>query len=175
MPDILTVSAGNEYDQTKTPSSMDGESWWGTNHEQEVNFTAPGIHDLTTNIHGTDGYIGGDCQAPSSTAPRRPRQSSPGACALVLSANPNLSEAEVTALIEDDADQVPLLPVRQQSQQLLRQQQACRDHPAMKAAEAMLAIDRRAFDRAVSQWRRPEGLAGRRAAPGTTRPRRPWS
>jgi len=87
LPDVITVSASNEYDEAKTPTSKDGETWWGTNHGPEVDVAAPGVHNLTTDISGADGYAGGDYEPKfNGTSSATPIVA--GACGLVLSANP---------------------------------------------------------------------------------------
>ena len=137
LPDVLTVSASNEYDEAKTPSSMDGESWWGTNHGPEVDVAAPGVHNLTTDIHGADGYIGGDYEPKfNGTSSSTPIVA--GACALVLSANPNLSEAEVRALIKDNTDQVGSYPYVNNRNDFFGNGRL-NVYKAVKAAKAMLA------------------------------------
>ena len=42
LPNVLAVSASNEFDQPKTKNSADGvETWWGSNFGQEVDVAAP--------------------------------------------------------------------------------------------------------------------------------------
>lgn len=106
---VLTVAASNEYDEAKTPTSRDGETWWGTNHGPEVDVAAPGVHNLTTDIGGADGYQPGDYIADfNGTSSATPIVA--GACALVLSANPDLTESKVREIIAASADQVGPYP-----------------------------------------------------------------
>jgi subtilisin family serine protease len=106
---VLTVSASNEYDEAKTPTSKDGENWWGTNHGAEIGIAAPGVHNLTTDISGPGGYVGGDYDPKfNGTSSATPIVA--GACGLVLSANANLRESEVRSIIQGTADKVGPYP-----------------------------------------------------------------
>lgn len=109
LPNVLTVSASNEFDEAKTPTSQDGESWWGSNYGPEVDVAAPGVHNLTTDISGTAGYAPGDYEAAfNGTSSATPIAA--GACALVLSAQPSLTEGQVRNLITSRADKVGQFP-----------------------------------------------------------------
>lgn len=106
---VLTVSASNEYDEAKTPTSKDGETWWGTCHGAEIDVAAPGVHNLTTDISGASGYDGGD-YAPSFNGTSSSTPLVAGACALVLSANGHLLESEVREHIRRSAVKVGQYP-----------------------------------------------------------------
>jgi subtilisin family serine protease len=109
LQNVLTVSASNEYDEAKTPTSRDGENWWGTNHGAEIDVAAPGVHNLTTDISGQNGYAGGDYQPKfNGTSSATPIVA--GACALLLSANPDLRENQVRSIIQQTADKVGPYP-----------------------------------------------------------------
>ena len=109
LAEVLTVSASNQDDQPKTKTSSDGEHWWGSNHGPEVDVAAPGVRIATTDITGDRGYNrsanAGDYvlnfNGTSSACPQ-----AAAVCALVLSANPNLSEAEVRSIVRQTADKV---------------------------------------------------------------------
>jgi subtilisin family serine protease len=109
LPEVLTVAASNEYDEPKTPTSADGETWWGTNYGPEIDVGAPGVHNLTTDISGTSGYdptdFAGTFNGTSSATPIVA-----GICGLVLSANPNLREYEVREIIRNTAAKVGSVP-----------------------------------------------------------------
>lgn len=95
---IITVSASNQYDEIKTPTSKDGEDWWGTCFGPEVDVAAPGVRNLTTDIAGVAGYDGGD-YTPNFNGTSSATPIVAGACALVLSADPSLTEAQVREII----------------------------------------------------------------------------
>ena len=112
LPSVLTVSASNEFDEFKTRSSRDGEHWWGSNFGPEVTVAAPGVHNYTTDITGVGGYNGQpnghytpDFNGTSSATPIVA-----GAVGLILSANADLNEAAVRAIIRDTADKVGSQP-----------------------------------------------------------------
>lgn len=106
---VVCVAASNEFDEPKTKTSHDGEHWWGSNFGPEVTVAAPGVHNYTTDIMGTGGYNRGpadpnyipDFNGTSSATPIVA-----GAAALVLSANPELSEAQVRRILAETADKV---------------------------------------------------------------------
>jgi subtilisin family serine protease len=109
LPNVVTVAATNEFDEPKTPTSKDGENWWGTCFGSEVDIGAPGVHNLTTDISGTAGYAPGDYEPKfNGTSSATPIVA--GACGLVLSANPNLTEAQVRDILKNTADKVGPLP-----------------------------------------------------------------
>jgi len=56
LEDVLSVSASNEFDEPKTPSSRDGETWWGSNFGPKIDVAAPGVHNATTDNAGNKGY-----------------------------------------------------------------------------------------------------------------------
>jgi len=109
LANVLTVSASNEYDEAKTPTSHDGETWWGTNHGPEVDVAAPGVHNMTTDIGGADGYTPDDyIKDFNGTSSATPIVA--GACALVLSANPALTGTDVARIITTTAAKVGPYP-----------------------------------------------------------------
>jgi subtilisin family serine protease len=114
---MLTVSASNEHDEPKTTTSQDGEFWWGANFGPEVVVAAPGVHNYTTDISGEKGYNPGGTGAVvdanyvhnfNGTSSATPIVA--GAVGLVLSANRNLTEAQVREVIRDSADKVGSVP-----------------------------------------------------------------
>lgn len=107
---VLTVSASNEFDEPKTKTSADGETWWGSNFGPPVDVAAPGVHNYTTDIVGADGYnAGGATGGDYVTNFNGTSSSTPivaGLAGLILSANPNLRESQVRRLIKQTADKV---------------------------------------------------------------------
>ena len=103
--DVLTISASNEYDEFKTKTSRDGEYWWGSNYGPQIDVAAPGVHNITTDNLSPGGYNDKsdytDFNGTSSSTPIVA-----GACGLLLSANPSLSEKEVRKVIIENADKV---------------------------------------------------------------------
>ncbi|MEI9888742.1 MAG: S8 family serine peptidase [Rhizomicrobium sp.] len=109
LPNVLAVSATNEYDEFKTPSSRDGEHWWGSSFGPEIAVAAPGVHNMTTDISGTAGYDRSDYYAVfNGTSSATPIVA--GAAGLLLSANPSLTEAQVRDIIKQTADKIGPLP-----------------------------------------------------------------
>jgi len=109
LSDVLTVAASNEFDEAKTKTSKDGETWWGTNHGPEIDIAAPGVHNMTTDISGADGYTPDD-YIPNFNGTSSATPIVAGACALILSANPRLRGDEVARLITGNAAKVGPYP-----------------------------------------------------------------
>jgi thermitase len=110
LPDVITVSASNEFDEAKTPTSQDGEFWWGSNYGPEIDVAAPGVHNLTTDISGLGGGYAPDDYAPAFNGTSSATPLVAGACGLVLSAAPSLTEARVRELIVSKAEKVGQFP-----------------------------------------------------------------
>lgn len=105
LPEVLGISASNEYDEFKTRISADLEHWWGSNYGAEISVSAPGVHNMTTDITGAAGYASGNYYATfNGTSSACPIVA--GTAALVLSANPALTEAEVRDIIQQTAEKV---------------------------------------------------------------------
>jgi len=106
---VLCVSASNEYDEFKNRMSRDGETFWGSCFGREVSVAAPGVHNLTTDMVGEAGYDRTDYFATfNGTSSATPIVA--GACALILSAVPNLREDRVRTIVMASADKVGVAP-----------------------------------------------------------------
>ncbi len=100
---LIAVSATNEWDQFKTKTSSDGETWWGSNFGPEVNISAPGVHMYTTDITGSDGYASGNYFSNfNGTSSATPLVA--GAAALVLAEHPGWTPTLVRNQLQSSAD-----------------------------------------------------------------------
>ena len=95
-PTTVAVGATSPCDERKSPSSCDGESWWGSNYGDELNLVAPGVKILTTSPGG--GYTT-TFNGTSSACPH-----AAGAMALVWSVAPDLSPEEALDVAQSTAD-----------------------------------------------------------------------
>lgn len=102
---VLTVGASNQWDKRKTPTSQDGENWWGSNFGPSLDLLAPGVSIATTDIRGAKGYsktlFTPDFNGTSSSTPHVA-----AAAGLVLSVRPDLSESDVRKILIESADYV---------------------------------------------------------------------
>ena len=100
---FLAVGASNEWDQRKSKTSLDGETWWGSNFGPEVDIVAPGVHIYTTDIMGTAGYgTGNYIPAFNGTSSATPHVA--GLMGLILSVDPELRSWEVEDIVKLTAD-----------------------------------------------------------------------
>jgi subtilisin family serine protease len=104
LPEVITVAACNEWGERKSPSSKDGETWWGSNFGPEVDVSAPGVHVTTTDISGSRGYndSGDYVTTFNGTSAATPHVA--GVAALILSVSPNLRGTEVEAILRASTD-----------------------------------------------------------------------
>ncbi|MBN1207219.1 MAG: S8 family serine peptidase [Myxococcaceae bacterium] len=105
IPGLLAVGASNQWDQRKSRTSRDGETWWGSNYGPELDVVAPGVKIFTTDISGSAGYSGNnyvpDFNGTSSATPHVA-----GLMALILSVDPDLRSWEVEDIIKLTADEL---------------------------------------------------------------------
>jgi subtilisin family serine protease len=105
LPDVLAVGASNPWDERKSPTTRDGEDWWGSNYGPQISLVAPGVRIATTDIRGARGYNSGsyveDFNGTSSATPHVA-----AAAALILSVKPTLRENEVRNFITAAADRL---------------------------------------------------------------------
>jgi len=105
LDNVIAVGASSMCDERKSPTSCDGESWWGSNFGNEIDVVAPGVKIYTTDISGSTGYSLGDYLSNfNGTSSACPNVA--GVVALILSINPNLTQQETTALLEKNTDKV---------------------------------------------------------------------
>lgn len=103
LPNVLTVGASNEWDERKTTTSRDGETWWGSNFGDELDLMAPGVHIQTTDINGARGYSPDGFTATfNGTSSSCPHVAA--AAALILSVAPALKEVDVRAILTSTCD-----------------------------------------------------------------------
>lgn len=101
----IAVGASSMCDQRKYPNSCDGEYWWGSNYGTGLDIVAPGVKIYTTDISGFTGYNSGDYtdsfNGTSSACPN-----AAGVAALILSANPNLTQQDARIILESNVDKI---------------------------------------------------------------------
>lgn len=103
IPGFLAVSATNEWDQRKSKTSLDGETWWGSSFGPEVDVAAPGVHIYASDIMGGAGYGGGN-YVPNFNGTSSATPHVAGLMALILSLDPDLRSWEVEDIIKLTAD-----------------------------------------------------------------------
>ena len=102
LPEVMCVGASNEWDERKSKTSKDGETWWGSCFGPEMDLVAPGVHIATTDISGASGYAGGNYSlAFNGTSSATPHVAA--AAALVLSVAPSLKEKAVRDILTSEA------------------------------------------------------------------------
>lgn len=102
MRGFLAVGASNEWDQRKSRTSSDGETWWGSCVGPELDVVAPGVHIYTSDITGAAGYAGG-AYVPNFNGTSSATPHVAGLAALVLSVDRGLRGFEVEDIIKRTA------------------------------------------------------------------------
>lgn len=102
-PNAIAIGASSPCDERKNPGSCDGETWWGSCFGAQLDIVAPGVLITTTDISAGVGYTTsdyvGNFNGTSSATPL-----SAGVAALILSADPTLTAAEVRTILRSGAD-----------------------------------------------------------------------
>ena len=98
LPNVISVGAMSPCGERKSPTSCDGETSWGSNYGSGLNVVAPGVLIPTTDINS--GYVN-NFNGTSAACPHVA-----GVAALMLSANPNLTSAQVKNIIEQTAQKI---------------------------------------------------------------------
>ena len=96
---FLAVGASNQWDQRKSKTSLDGETWWGSNYGPEMDVVAPGVKIPTTDMMGSGGYTAGNyVNTFNGTSAATPHVA--GLMALILAVDPALRSWEVEDIIK---------------------------------------------------------------------------
>ncbi len=108
---VVAVGGVNMCNQRKSPTTCDGETWWGANYGAGLDVVAPCVKIATTDIQGTGGYNtaagnAGDYNntfnGTSSACPN-----AAGVAALICSADSNLTVSQVVHILDTTCDKVP--------------------------------------------------------------------
>ncbi len=120
-PLVIAVGGSSLDDNRKSPSSPDGEYWWGANYGQEyyngvltgLSVVAPCVLCPTTDIQGWDGYSS-DNYMPNFNGTSSATPHVAGLAGLIKSQNRALSNVEIRNIIENTAAKVGSLPYSDQ-------------------------------------------------------------
>jgi subtilisin family serine protease len=99
---MLAVGASNQWDQRKSKTSLDSETWWGSNWGPELDVVAPGVGIYTTDISGSSGYTSGN-YIPNFNGTSSATPHVAGLAGLILSVDPGLRGWEVEEIIKATA------------------------------------------------------------------------
>jgi hypothetical protein len=96
---ILAVAATNRFNEIKRPGAPPDAEPWGSNLGPEITIAAPGVAILTTDIRGDAGFDRGGDYYPYFNGTSAAAASVAGVAALILSAHPGASAAEIRCRI----------------------------------------------------------------------------
>ncbi len=99
LSNVISVAAMSMCNQRKSPTSCDGETWWGSNFGTNVDIAAPGVKIYTTDISGASGYATGD-YTPTFNGTSSACPNAAGVMALILATNSALTQSEARQIIE---------------------------------------------------------------------------
>lgn len=107
LDDIIAVGAMSPDGKRKSPSTIDGETWWGSNYGTALDIVAPGVKIPTTDRTGSAGYnTSGDYflnfNGTSSACPHVA-----AVAALVISVVPTLTRQQVVEAILTSTYKLP--------------------------------------------------------------------
>jgi subtilisin family serine protease len=110
--DVITVGASSQTDEHKSAASADGQFSWGSSYlGPGPDICAPGPWSYTTDRVGPLGYNGGASGVDADyhhnfggTSASTPKVA--GIVALMLSANSDLTPAQVKRILQDTADDI---------------------------------------------------------------------
>jgi subtilisin family serine protease len=105
LPGLVAVGASNQWDERKSRTTRDGETYWGSNYGPELSLLAPGVRISTTDLRGAWGRGDGDfVDSFNGTSSATPHVAA--AAALILSLVPGLTESRVREVLTASADRL---------------------------------------------------------------------
>ncbi len=103
LPEVISVGASSMCDERKSPTSCDGETWWGGNYGDSLDISAPGVKVPAPDMLGNKGFANGSYYASfNGTSAACPNAA--GVVALILSVNPTLTGPQARYILESTAD-----------------------------------------------------------------------
>jgi len=101
--DACLIASGSTPDPLGV--SCDGETCWGSNYGDGLDVLAPGVRITSTDITGSNGYSSNDYYSFfNGTSAACPNAAA--VVALILSANPNLTEIQARQILESTCDKI---------------------------------------------------------------------
>ncbi|HRX86208.1 MAG TPA: S8 family serine peptidase [Phycisphaerae bacterium] len=115
-PETICVAATSPCDERKSPTSCDGENWWGSNYGDGVDVAAPGVKIATTDIAGSAGYCpdpgghfvctNGNAYVKNFNGTSAATPFVAGVASMVICQYPSYTEKEIRARLEQTCDKV---------------------------------------------------------------------
>jgi subtilisin family serine protease len=112
-PYTIVVGAISPCNERKTPTSCDGENWWGSNYGS-LSFLAPGVRMHATDIRGSAGFDPGDYY-PEMNGTSAATPHAAGIGALVLGINPALTPNGLETVLKESSQDMYALGVDPES------------------------------------------------------------
>jgi len=100
--DIIVVGAMSPDGKRKSPSTVDNETWWGSNYGATLDVVAPGVKIYTTDRTGSNGYASGDYTPDfNGTSSACPHVAA--TAALIIAEKPDITQKKVAEAISRSA------------------------------------------------------------------------
>ncbi len=101
-PEVIAVGATTPCDERKSPTSCDGETFWGSSFGPQQEVVAPGVRIVTTDRVGASGYSSTDYTMTfNGTSAACPAAA--GVMGLIYSTNPNLTNEQARSVLRYSA------------------------------------------------------------------------
>ena len=104
-PNVIAVGASSNCDTRKSPTSCDGEYWWGSNYGTGLDIVAPGVKIYTTDLTGSHGFSSTDYN-PTFNGTSSATPNAAGVAALILSLRPDYTGTQVRQILESTCDKI---------------------------------------------------------------------
>ncbi len=103
---VISVNATSMCDEAKSDTSCDNETWWAGNWGAGLDVSAPGVKIPATDMNGSNGFSTSSNYYNTFNGTSAACPNAAGVMALILSARPELTQAQARYILESTCDTV---------------------------------------------------------------------